>query len=90
MKGIIWRFKKFEYRDTKKSNFPKGVKKVSDFHEAVEIFGESIAIFICIEKEDKEEISGKEEVIIPAYTSASLLFAIKKAGLKPAFLCLAI
>jgi len=27
--------------------------------------------------------SQKDEVIIPAYTSASLLFAIKKAGLKP-------
>jgi len=30
-----------------------------------------------------KEINGREEVIIPAYTSASLLFAIKKAGLKP-------
>jgi len=29
------------------------------------------------------QTSRKEEVIIPAYTSASLLFAIKKAGLKP-------
>ena len=55
MKGIIWRFKRFESEDVKKSTWPKEIKKYQEFEKEAKKFLDVIGIWLCIEKDDKEE-----------------------------------
>lgn len=55
MKGIIWRFKKFESEDAAKSTLPKGIWKHREFKKGAARFSDVIGVWLCIEKDDKEE-----------------------------------
>ena len=55
MRGIIWRFKRIESEDIKKSTWPKGIREHREFDKDPKKFHDVIGIFLCVEKNDKEE-----------------------------------
>lgn len=55
MRSIIWCFSRFESEDIKKSTWPSGIREHREFEKGVKEFYDGIGIFLCIEKDDREE-----------------------------------
>ena len=55
MKSIIWRVKKIESEDIRKSTWPKGIREYREFKKNIEKFHDVIGVWLCIEESDKEE-----------------------------------
>lgn len=55
MRGLIFKTTKFYSQDLEKSNWPPAIKGKQDFDGARKDFENIICIWICVEKEDKNQ-----------------------------------
>lgn len=55
MRGLIFKTTKFYSQDLEKSNWPPAIKGKQDFDNKRKDFEDVICIWLCVEKDDKEE-----------------------------------
>ena len=53
MRGIIWRFTKFESEDISKSTWPKGIREHREFSKGVKGFYDVIGVWVSVENDDE-------------------------------------
>lgn len=55
MRGLIVKTDRFYFKDKKKSTWPKGIENYREFDKEGKSFTNLITIWLCVEKNDKEE-----------------------------------
>lgn len=55
MRGLIIKTSRFYFKDREKSTWPKGIGNYREFDKKGKNFTNLITIWLCVEKDDKEE-----------------------------------
>ena len=55
MRGLIVKTARFYFKDRSKSTRPEGIKDYQNFDHSAEEFRNVISVWVCIEKDDKED-----------------------------------